>query len=795
MTQIEVSAPLRQAAEDHAAYARWLRAGVSPPGIDRALNRHASRRDPALVLPGDGAVSRRLAHWLERYVAAHPATPVFLHHAGCTSESRDSEHLLYRLLGFVREHCALRETIPVDPAARRELLPNWLARLAARGDAVLVFDRLDALHGATVEDSVDWLPDWLPERLRVVVSAADPALVELLRQRGWHVADETPDEVSPALPESCEPTALRALAAARRAVPRGILQQLLPAAHEAQWDALAVCCFETTGGLALAGPDYRDAARKRHLATGSDLQQAQRQLAEYCLQSAGDEALADGLWLLQQAGDWSALARQLADPDVLRRLLQADWRELLLDLWWRWGSGEELLHFYQQVITDWPGTGGPPIETVLELLDALWQLAEAKQLLPLLDQARRLPDMDQDAARAGLDALEGACRLELGDLDAARETLGAALQSAEQRAGPDAPEARRCRHRLAMVLEQQAEAEQAIALYRTALAGREASLGARHRDLIPHLINLAAILRAENQLDQARPLYQRALQLAERHYGSAHPQTAACLDSLAGLFYAGQDLGQAETLYQRALGIAEVAFGPDHPATAASAHNLGAVLDAREQFQAAEMLFRRALDIRQRVLGDEHVDTASSLHNLAGVLDAMGRFHDAEPLYRQAIDVWEQVVGPDHTATATSINNLADLLREQGQYAEAEGLYRRNLETWTGLLGARHPHNVMTRSELAILLAESAPGEDAENLLQAATRETAEVMGWDSMQHINTVVRYAAVLRDSRRRDEARQLLRKTLEQAEGRISLLSPRLQKLRRHLDALDQDQDTLH
>ncbi|MCK8514819.1 tetratricopeptide repeat protein [Methylonatrum kenyense] len=794
MTVSETSRMLEQAAADHAAFARWLRQGADQ-GTDRELNRHASQRAAPLVLAGGQGASRRIARWLERYVASHATTPVFLHHVGCTGESRDCEHLLYRLLGFIRQHCELRETIPVDPAARRELLPNWLARLAARGRAILVLDRLDALHGAAVEDSLDWLPSWVPDNLRVVASCLDPAVIELLRHRGWTITGPEPGEAPADLSAACDPVALRALAVARRALPRPLLEMLRDGIAEPELDPVTQCCFESGQELSLAGPEFRDMVRKQYLAAGSDLQRAQQQLAGLYLESGGDEALVDGLWLLQQAGDWPALAQQLSGHEVLRRLLQPEWRDFLLEIWWRWGGGDELLKFYRQVIASWSQSAADRAALVCELLDALWQLAEAEQLLPLLDQARQLPGVNEDAARASLDALEGACRLQSGDLDVARAALAAAFESAGQRGGADSPEARRCRHRLAMVLEQQGEMEQAITHYQAALAGREATLGKQHQELIPHLVNLAAVLRADNRLDQARPLYQRALQLSERDYGGGHPQTAACLDSLAGLLYAGQDLEQAEALYQRALGIAETAFGPDHPATAASAHNLGAVLDAREQFQAAEMLFRRALDIRQRALGDEHVDTASSLHNLAGVLDAMGRFDDAEPLYRQAIDVWEQVVGPDHTATATSINNLADLLREQGRYAEAEGLYRRNLDTWAGLLGERHPHTVMTRSELAILLAESKPGSETESLLQAASRETAEVMGWDSMQHINTVVRYAAVLRDSRRRDEARELLARTLKQAEGRISLLSPRLQKLRRHLDALDQDPDTLH
>ncbi len=799
------STPLQRALTDHRAYSDWLAEHASVPReVSRALTRHAAGAEVPRVLVGKGmTVSAMLAAWSRSYAAGHEQVPVFVHHVGCTAESRSVDNLLHRLLDWIRGRCELREPVPVDPDARVEILPNWLARLASRGRCVLVLDRLDALEDEGAEQAMSWLPDWLPRPLRLLVGLAPGSAVEMLRSRGWTV-EEYPSDAPPAeLPrETAENpsavTALAALASCRRGLSA---EQLATVAAAPDMDELPALLrnqvYMANGRLTLAGPDIRDAVRRRYLADGADRQALQARVAAHLRDPLSADALDQCPWMLVRAGDWTGLAGLLGDRPVLDDLLRSGWQDDLIATWRLWGSGAEIMAFYTAQARAWESEAADAALAwlLLRLVTALQELPEPGDPAALLALAEKYADTEDSLCRAALDAVRGAWLAEQEEYGAARPLLRRSLETRTAELGPDHPDTRATRHRLAMLLESTDDLAAATELYRETLAHRERALGRMHRELIPHLVNLAAVVKAANDLDAARPLYQRALQIAERHYGNAHPTTAACVDNLAGLLYAGHDFEQAEDLYQRALGIAEAVFGPNHSATAASAHNLATVMDAREQYQAAEMLFRRALEIRREVAGDDHMDTASSLHNLAGVLDAMGRYDEAEPMYRRAVETWEKVVGRDHPATATSVNNLADLLREKGEYGEAEALYRRNLQTWTELLGERHPHTVMTRSELAILHADAGRPDEAERLLRQAAEETASVMGWDSMQHINTVVRMAALLRDTGRRDEARSALKETLRHAEGRVSMLSPRIQKLRRHLEVLDRDPDSLH
>lgn len=799
----QTALPLRRAAADQQAWQRRLaEIATADREWERMLNRHAAQSQGPLVLTGVG-VSPLLARWTARYTDSHRDTPVFIHHVGCTAESRSVDHLLHRLLDAIRLHCDLREPVPLSPEARVEVLPNWLARLAARGRAVLVLDRLDALEDAGAEQAMDWLPAWLPPMIRLVIGLAPGPAAEMLRQRGWNVEARSGDD-SPGGDPSVEDRGadsarlLAALWATRRGLTRERLEALLPEVDvTARLEQLDDQVFTVDGRLTLAGPDVRDAVRRRYLADGGIRQNLQAAVAELFRDDLSEDALDERPWLLARAAHWATLADVLGSRAVLEALLTSDWRGDLVGCWRQWGTAAELVAFYRDRLQTWRGEANVAglADLLLRLAGALRELPEAEDLDVFL---RAALELESDAASLSGAAARSALGAWLADqqrLDEAETLLREALVLRQEQLGPDHGDTRGTRHQLAMLLESAGNIEAAVALYRDALRYREESLGKNHRELIPHLTNLAALLKADDALDGARPLYQRALQIAERQYGNIHPTTAACVDNLAGLLYAGQDLDEAENLYQRALGIAETVFGPDHPATAASAHNLGTVMDAREQYQMAETLFRRALDIRQNSAGDDHMDTASTLHNLAGVLDAMGRYDEAEPMYRRAVETWEKVVGADHPATATSVNNLADLLREKGEYDEAEGLYRRNIETWSALLGEKHPHTVMTRSELAILYADQKRVDLAEPMLREAVEQTAEVMGADSMQHINTVVRLAALLRDSGRRDDARGVLTRTIDRVEGKVNLLSPRVQKLRRHLDALDVKPDTLH
>lgn len=780
--------------EDHAAYAQTLtEATVSREDI-RRLNRHAARNGAPLVVTG-GGTEPLLAQWCLAHGRKHPDVACFSHFVGCTGESRQTEQLLERLLVWLRALGGMPDPLPVDGDARREVLPNWLARAAARGRLVLVLDGVDALEGDDAGAALEWLPAHLPPGVRLIIGAATgETAAEQLRHRGWQVEALAGSDSADAVPvEEYPAEALRLLWASRRGMTGS---ELAAAGHDAA--ALGGLVRPLGDRLTLAGTAVRDAVQRRLLPDGAERQAAHAALAPLIRQhGSASRRLQEVPWQWAEARHWEELAAELADPNTLTALLDQPDRLDLVRYWSAWGEADTIGDWYAERIPEWRRQlDGDALATLLlGVASALRDMGGSESLQAYVDALDAGLDELPAPLQARALALRGSRLMDSGDHAEAETPLRRALELRLEAFGGDHSETRASRHQLATWHEERGELQQAVDLYREALQQRERTLGERDAGLIPYLTNLGAVYKAMDDIAAAKPWYRRALDIAERRYGNAHPTTAACLDNLAGVIYAEHDFDQAETLYQRALGISEAVFGPMHAATAAAAHNLGAVMDAREDFRTAEMLFQRALDVREELFGAEHVDTASTLHNLAGVKDAMGRYADAEPLYRKAIANWEALVGQEHPATATSVNNLADLLRETGQFDEAEQLYRRNLETWGALMGGDHPHTLMTLCELAGLFADQQRYPEAEPMLRDAVERTAHVLGRDNMDHINAVTRLAAVYRDTGRRDDARQLLKQTVLSVEGTLGMMSPRVQKLRRHLDALDVDPDRLH
>jgi tetratricopeptide (TPR) repeat protein len=800
--QPDIMSLAARADADHSAYGDWLTQGIAvAKPAERRLNQHGARRDAPLLIetPHALAGAALLASWTRRYRSKHPEAIVLMHHVGCTSESRQLDNLLFRLLSAIRDGHGLLEPIPLSREARIEVLPNRLARAGALGRVIIAISGLDALEGDEADQGMYWLPYYLPAGVRLVVTSAPGVSVPMWRQRGWQ---NEVAELSPLAAEASDPEAalevaapvLKLLWGARRGLETGFLERLEANAGH-QLEQAAGLVYPGASGWCLAGPAVQDQVRRRLLRDGAEQQAIHLHLAEAHADRESPQALDALPWLLPAAAHWQGLAEWLGDARVLTDMLRPERRGDLLNSWREWGAGPELVEFYQSRLPLWRVQLEPAafVDLLVELARALLEVVEEPRLEPFFQAAGEVADVMEHPALA---AAHGAWLSDVEQRYAEAEPLlRSALALRTATLGDDHGDTRSVRHQLATVLEASGDLAGATDLYKQTLEARERTLGERSADLIPHIGNLAAVYKAVQDFNRARPLYDRALALADRHYGNSHPTTAACLDNLAGLLYAGHDHEGAENLYQRALGVTEAAFGLEHPATAASAHNLGTLLDAREQYKAAEQLFRRALSIRQNVYGDEHADTASTLHNLAGALDAMGDAKQAEPMYRSAVATWEKLVGQQHPATATSINNLADLLRHKGEHEEAEGLYRRNLETWTALLGETHPHTLMTLAELGSLYADQHKTDIAEPMLRQAVQQTAEVLGHDSMIHIDSVIKLSVLLRDSGRREEGAELLRQTVSEAEGKISLLSPRLQKLRRHLEALEADPAALH
>lgn len=772
----------------------FLPAGLDHDPIEPAANvvehlDHGAQGGRRLLLTGPLASGRTatLRAWLTR----QPSTG-FQHvfSAGSDPDNSTPASVIYGLLSAIRAYLDVSDALPLDEAGLREALPGWLARLSDT-PAILVIDDLDRITGSDLTGDPDWLPPYLPPGLILIASAERGLLAERLRELGWERVDIAR---GPQMPDPTEAIATAGQIPAQAfslkhlvAAPNGLRLSTL-AALGIDPTALPTDLIETNDqDVRFRHAMVRDVARRTLLAGSVEYRAICGRLAE-----ATDDALDRATWLAR-AADWPGLMAQLTQPDILTSWDAAPfaWQSLWAALPARDTAVSHLVSHLERRRADAEAApdalshehiNAGRILDNLEAHDAAAHVRRSgyehlRQIAPnslgaaALSHHHAVSDLTESATERAISMLRVALeqrRRGLGEADALVQSSG---------------------HALAAALEANGDLNAAIAEYAALVAKREAEVGRDDPALLSLLSNLGAAQRAANQLEQARGPFERCVKIAQRIQPGPAPALAIALDNLAGLLYGGGDHEGAEARYREALDITQRLFGPGHPATAAAVHNLGTALDTLSRFPEAKRCFRRAVEIRTEALGREHAETATSLHNLAGVLDVTGEREESEALYREAIDIWRAVVGADHPATATSINNLADLLRENGRLDEAEPLYRENLTLWTNLYGEHHPNTAMTAAELGGLYADAGRSDEAEPLLRDAIQQLEAMMGIDDTLHIDSLCRLAALLRDRGRAQEGVALLESTYERAAGSAKILSPALQKLRRHLDGLRQ------
>jgi CHAT domain-containing protein/tetratricopeptide (TPR) repeat protein len=280
-----------------------------------------------------------------------------------------------------------------------------------------------------------------------------------------------------------------------------------------------------------------------------------------------------------------------------------------------------------------------------------------------------------------------------GEYAKAEPILRRLLASAEKKVDPARKDVladmgvHQARNDLGKLLQRTARLPEAEALLRRALESDEQRHGPDDRMVFFDRINLGSVLHDANKLEEAEALLRQALASAERH-APGH-EIGRALNALAGLLRDTDKPAEAEAMYRRSLALAEQFGFPPHIAT--NLGNLALVLKDTGRADDAEPLLRRALAIDEQHFGPDHIEIAAPTSNLASALIDAGRYAEAEPLLRRSLAITEKALDPDHPRVATRLNNLAFMMNKTGRGGEAEQLLRRALAIGEKTQGPDHP--------------------------------------------------------------------------------------------------------
>ena len=230
------------------------------------------------------------------------------------------------------------------------------------------------------------------------------------------------------------------------------------------------------------------------------------------------------------------------------------------------------------------------------------------------------------------------------------------------------------------------QSEQLAAAALTAAGGDE--------ELRARLLSATGLRALQQQrLDEALRLFREALALRERLQGPVHPGLIKVLGNMAWVLQQQGQFESALALRMRALHISELQLGPWHPQLAVALSALGRVLRAQGSYKEAQDYYERALHIEERALGPAHPRVGSTLREMGSLLLEQGLYQQATPTLRRALAITKAQPRPDEEEQGRSQMLLATALRSQGLFEEALALQDAVLERRRAAPGA-HPGRV-----------------------------------------------------------------------------------------------------
>ena len=189
---------LAREAEKHEAFARSkARLYIGGEKYLRSLRSHNWKDNVPLVVTGESGSGKSalLANWALRYREAHPKELVLMHFIGASPASADWAAMLRRIMAELIRHFSMDMEIPAYDQQLSAGFPNFLYMAAKKGRFTLVLDALNQLEDRQGARELLWLPNALPESMRLVLSTLPGPSLDAVIQRSWPTLTVQPLEL------------------------------------------------------------------------------------------------------------------------------------------------------------------------------------------------------------------------------------------------------------------------------------------------------------------------------------------------------------------------------------------------------------------------------------------------------------------------------------------------------------------------------------------------------------------------------------------------------------------------
>ncbi len=189
--------PLDREAVEHEAFAQSrFRAYIGREEYFDRLDEHVRSDSKPLVVLGESGSGKSalLANWAARYRRDLPEGLLIMHFIGATPYSADWTAMLRRIMGELKRRFDIEEEIPTEPDKLRSAFAAWLHMAAAKDRVVLILDALDQLEDRDAAPDLVWMPPFIPENIRLILSTLPGHSLDDLKNREWPTMEIKPLE-------------------------------------------------------------------------------------------------------------------------------------------------------------------------------------------------------------------------------------------------------------------------------------------------------------------------------------------------------------------------------------------------------------------------------------------------------------------------------------------------------------------------------------------------------------------------------------------------------------------------
>jgi tetratricopeptide (TPR) repeat protein len=175
--------------------------------------------------------------------------------------------------------------------------------------------------------------------------------------------------------------------------------------------------------------------------------------------------------------------------------------------------------------------------------------------------------------------------------------------------------------------------------------------------LVEVLLNIGITQFHERDIQSATNYFHEALKLCEQE-DSLKDEELTALSNLGAVHYAVENFREAELYFNRALGAAIKIYGDSDARLIKKLNNLGTVERYLGSFNTATRHVEMSLKLARATYGNNHLDVSQAILNLGSIREAQQQYLLAEQLYRESLAIRCNLLAPEHQLVIHNKNLL-----------------------------------------------------------------------------------------------------------------------------------------